>query len=348
MNVKFKLNKQQSRRLMSLAKTNSNMHLIVTSSLMAFIVDSIEYFKAVIFDVETTSATTVYSFNSQLVLSTCINEGFLSIDVEDGMIKFSLNNDTGSYRSTGVVSVIPPGRFSDTIRYLTLNNSEPYRLEALQKAKDLVTLCSATGDNLVITNETVSTESGDLKVFAKLKDEYLKDTIGITKDGLREIDKFGTDCKTYSIRNFLIFSKPGYTLAVRKANITSADLIPEIYLEADAAIAHVVVDVSKLATFLSEMSTELLKQSLVKCNFNIKTGVFSISNNSEEYSFDSRVRIMKQAEKGKNVMCFDIKDIYPLRKIITLDKNIVQFYLYNRILRLEIGPVNVLMRCELK
>ena len=333
---------------MSLAKTNSNMNLIVTSHLVAFIVDSIEYFKAVTFDIETGASTTVYTLNSQLVLSACNSEGFLSINIEDGMMKLNLTNDRGTYRSSGLVSVIPPGRFSDTIRYLTLNNSEPYRLEALQKAKDLVTLCTATGDNLVITNETVSTESGDLKVFAKLKDEYLKDTIGITKEGLREIDKFGIDCKTYSIRNFLIFSKPGYTLAVRKANIASADLIPEIYLEADAAITHVVIDTYNLTTFLSEMSTDLIKQSFVKCEFNLRTGIFTIKNNYDEYSFDSKFKVLKQPEKGKNTMCFDLKDIYPLRRIMTLDKDIVQFYLYNRILRLEIGPVNVLMRCELK
>lgn len=348
MTITFKLNKQQSRRLLSVAKTKDNISLIITNNLVAFFADSIEYFKAVTFNVDSDCHTSVYDFSSQLILATCNNEGVLSLNIDNGTITFTLTNDTGKCIGSGVASSMPVGRYTDIIRYLTMKNLEPFKLEALKKAKDLVTLCSATNTGITISNKTVATYNNDLQVYVKLEDDCINGTIGVTQKSIKEIEKFGTDCNTYSIHNYLVFSKSGYTLAVRKSNVSDTDLIPEYLTNDNAAIACFLMNVNNLSTFLQEVSFTALTKSYSKCVFNLRTGLFTIKTSTEEFKFNVKCDIINQQDTNKTKIQFELKDIYPLRKVITLNNDVVQFSIYNRIARLGIGPINILMRCSLE
>ncbi len=345
--MRILMNKQQSRRLASLAKVADSIILILSQNSTVFLVDNVEFFKAVKFKEPGSEDMQVYNVDPKLVTAVCVDEGYLNINIKESKINFTYTNKEGKdlVSASGTVSVTPKSIIADIYNFINPLGYAPLKIYALDMSKLLIELCAATNNNLVISPDIITTTSTSLKVFINTQqDKGVKNPIGLTPTALKEIERFKLDCSVYDMANYLILYKPGFILGVRKAILKNVDFIPPQYYSDSGVLLAAKLDFRELGNFLANIAPKLLKvDSSCKCILNIEEGVIKVDLGSQTYKFELGISNVIDKADGPQTIVVSLQDILNAKNIITSTAS-VNMSVYKNILRIDASNINVLMR----
>lgn len=346
--VKVNLSDHDAKRIKSLSNSNDYIVIRIKKDTIMFLVEGNSYFKAV-----QLKCTASWSGNLKVDSDTLVNltsGGFLGILKQGDKLALTYSAteqafDNGIFKR---ITTTPLQMIDDmTLReYLTVIKGvegNMLYISELVDLKDILKVCTYNKIGIEISDGYIRSSSNIMKMFKPIADKDL--SIGLDIDALKEIEKFGTDCRMHNVSNYLVLTRNEFMLAVRKCTLSNIRYPDSIY-SADLATTCSAVNITELFELMKSYNKNLNKLSEGYVLFDLVDSRIQVYNGRT--SFYSQT-FSKQLKTSSGFVANKVK--LPLANMhglgILKGQDDLVIYTYGNIIRLALSNgISLIMKGE--
>lgn len=351
MNIRFKLDKQQLRRLKSVVKVSDTTIIRCVNNKITFIGDNISYFKSLTLDCYTDGRYTFTIDQDVLTILDDVDECSMAIVGQGENLMFHCAQNE-EFLNSGNIEAISRTPYTsmdehlliDIIKALKSVETSLCNIKELSNLKEVIASSVACGVGIEFSNGLLVSASDQIKMFKEVEDDEL--SFGLSLESLKEIEKFKTDCKMHSCLNYLLLSRDSFVLGVKKS-ICSGIVYPPQFRDYSQANGGAVLQVKNLNSLLGVFNKKLDKDHPGYCEFNFEESTMYISNGKSDFV---KPLLSQHVECSGSLTLSKVKvPLAVLNKLSSMFKESGTFelYTYGNIIRFRFkSGINILVKGE--
>ena len=348
MELKFIMSEQNVRRLNSILKSSESCYLVSTGGEIHFIVDNIDYFKAVTLEGDSSLPECFIEISSK-VLRMIKAECAIKVKEESSRVTIEYypieeNKPVQVWAKSFMTNSMTKLQMRVYTSVLNSRQKRVFHTDSLANIKDLVLACSVTEMGVNFSKGQAVTQSNDIKIFQELMDKDLE--FSLQPKCLKELDSFKVDCESYLIGQYLVYTRNNYTLALKKGVADTSLVIPSTFLTSASSRCELTAVLHTILPELSEVTMKNLDDECY-CILDFKNFRVILEDTKLKSVYKVPITVNKIDEvfskNSINGIRIRLSDIKPLQKLLSSCAE-HHIFIYDRNVKFQLKKSSALVR----
>ncbi len=344
--ITFEITKEKLSQLRHILQKSNQVLIKCTNECSYFITDFGEYYYTIKF--ETRVAKTTHAIVPTSVFNLVTVPGRLNISIEETtIVSFDeFNSKDGKYYEVwSTVSSTQPVIGSAIDTYTSVVESASITNSTIEMTEDLVSMvecCTVTGSPLQIENGVATAENDDIIIYQGIDNDA--ESLTLTGSSLKCLINFKNYKFICCVRNYIVACGEGYYLSIRQAISRNLRKIPERIKNPNLASYYAKTDFKFFSPIIENYSEKVDKDCICEIDLG-GSNIASIKTTHIDYSIvlplaDAR---FNQSKRTSSKLRIDIRNLKSIKRLLS-KTNIQELYVYDRVIRIKIRGINIIIR----